>query len=161
MELHSSSNIRLKSHFEPFFFVFRRKMFFRLSFFLIISTFVRTSDCRTKIGHFQTKSNGVKGTVYVLNDKQILLQQFTFLGKTYFTKNAFKLASHPSNACVVIIFFTSKKHFKEGETSSFTSEQSRVRIPALKVALYYLTHIRTEMRNTLLFKILFWNFRRI
>jgi hypothetical protein len=35
---------------------------------------------RTKIGHLQTKGHGVKGTVYILNDNQLLVQQFTFLG---------------------------------------------------------------------------------
>jgi hypothetical protein len=39
---------------------------------------------RKKIGHLQTKSHGVKGTVYILNKGQILIQQFTFIGKGLF-----------------------------------------------------------------------------
>ena len=40
-------------------------------------------ECRNrkKIGHLQSKNHGVKGTVYILNKDQLLIQQFTFIGK--------------------------------------------------------------------------------
>ena len=48
---------------------------------VVLTLFFVLAECRIKIGHLQTISHGVKGTVYALNKHTLLIQQFTFLGK--------------------------------------------------------------------------------
>jgi hypothetical protein len=51
-------------------------------FVLVLVLFFVEADCRVKIGHLQTLGRGVKGTVYALNKDTLLIQQFTFMGKS-------------------------------------------------------------------------------
>ena len=53
---------------------------------VFLSLFLVQGECRVKIGHLQTISHGVKGTVYALNKETLFIQQFTFLGKDYLKK---------------------------------------------------------------------------
>ena len=59
-------------------------MFFKLWSLFLLSLLVNPLKVEAKkrlIGHLQTKTHAVKGTVYVLNKDQILIRQFKFNGK--------------------------------------------------------------------------------
>ena len=57
----------------------------RVMFVLLIITTAEVwnvCEAKKKIGHLESKSHGVRGTVYILNMDQILIRQFKFTGRS-------------------------------------------------------------------------------
>ena len=50
-------------------------------FLLSLVVSLDMAEAKKKIGHLQTKTHAVKGTVYILSRDQILIKQFKFSGK--------------------------------------------------------------------------------
>ena len=56
------------------------KKCFQFVIVVIFVSILKNVEGRKKIGHLQARSHSVKGSVYILNKDQILVQQFTFVG---------------------------------------------------------------------------------